>query len=80
MAVPRVGQVAFKTDRSIIVVPAMPPVPTVMMTIIVITIIMTTIVIWSWIVIIPRIVRVTVVVRSIIPRPTTESDAESLRF
>ena len=80
---PRFGQ-AFETDRSIIVVPAMPPVPTIIPTvrvpIIVITIIIRTVVIRSWIVIISRIVRVTAVVRSIIPRPTTESEAETLRF
>jgi len=81
---PRFGQDAFETDRSIIVVPAMPPVPTIIPTVrvpvIVITIIIRTVVIRSWIVIISRIVRVTAVVRSIIPRPTPKSDAETLRF
>ena len=78
---PRFGQDAFETDRSIIVVPAMPPIiPTVRVPIIVITIIIRTVVIRSWIVIISRIVRVTAVVRSIIPRPTPKSDAETLRF
>ena len=83
---PRSGQVAFETDRSIIVVPAMPPVPTIIpmvrvdIMVITIIIIARTVVIRSWIVIISRIVRVTAVVRSIVPRTTTKSDAETLRF